>query len=60
MNQVKDNRKNVIVRLEPEFFKRLKVHLALNGKTLQSYLTELIEKDLNSQADNDKTKINGA
>ena len=38
--------RNLAIKVDDEMFKKIKVRIALEGKTLKEYLLELIEKDL--------------
>ena len=38
--------RNLAIKVDDETFKKIKVRIALEGKTLKEYLLELIEKDL--------------
>lgn len=41
-----DDRKNIVIRVEPDLHKKVKVYAAEKGITIQEYLVSLIEKDL--------------
>ncbi len=38
--------RNIGFKVSDEFYKKIKVRIANEGKTLKEYITELIEKDL--------------
>lgn len=41
-----DDRKSIVIRVEPDFHKKVKIHATEMGITIQEYLISLIEKDL--------------
>ena len=41
-----DNRKNIILRVDKEFHRELKIYVTMNNTTFQEYITNLIKKDL--------------
>ena len=41
--------RNLCIRVDEEFYRKIKVRIAQEGKTLKEYLVELIEKDLEAQ-----------
>ena len=40
-------RKGITIRVEPELHQEIKIHAIQEGKTIQEYVLELIEKDMN-------------
>lgn len=45
-------KKNIVLRVDQDFHQRVKIHVAMEGITLQDYIVGLIEKDLEQQARN--------
>lgn len=43
---MKDNKKNLMLRVDPELHQKIKLHVVMNHTTIQDYLLELIEKDM--------------
>jgi LEA14-like dessication related protein len=43
---VADNKKNILLRVEPDFHQQVKLHVTMNNTTLQEYIVGLIKKDL--------------
>lgn len=46
MDIVTDNKKNIVLRVEPEFHREVKLYVTINNTTLQDYIVGLIKKDL--------------
>ena len=44
-----ENKRNIVVRVDNEFHRQLKIHLATKNITLQNYVTDLIRKDLEKE-----------
>lgn len=44
-----ENKKNIVLRVDPEFHQKVKIHVTMAGTTLQDYICGLIEKDLEQQ-----------
>ena len=44
-----DDRKNIVLRVEPEFHLKVKLYVTKNNTTLQDYIVGLIKKDLEAQ-----------
>jgi predicted DNA-binding protein len=42
-----DNRKSIAIRLRPELWKQAKIQAAIESKTLQVFIEEIIENRLN-------------
>lgn len=40
------NTKNIAFKVDEELYKKIKIRLAINGKTLKDYIIKLIENDL--------------
>lgn len=40
-----DNKKNIVLRVEPEFHQKIKLYVTANNTTLQEYIVGLIKKD---------------
>ena len=45
-------KKNIVLRVDPDFHQKVKIHVAMEGITLQDYIVGLIEKDLEQQQEN--------
>lgn len=43
---LKDEKRNIVLRVEPDFFQAIKIHTVKKNTTLQTYITELIKNDL--------------
>ncbi|PXV86821.1 hypothetical protein C8E03_11121 [Lachnotalea glycerini] len=41
-----DNKKNIVLRVEPEFHQKVKLYVTMNNTTLQEYIVSLIKEDL--------------
>lgn len=41
-----ENKKNIVLRVEPEFHQEVKLYVTANNTTLQDYIVGLIKKDL--------------
>lgn len=46
MHMVNENRKNIILRVDPDFHRQIKLYVTMNNTTLQDYIVGLIKKDL--------------
>jgi len=46
--------RNIGFKVDEELYKKIKVKIALDGKTLKDYILELIQKDLANQKENKK------
>lgn len=44
-----NSKKNIVLRVDPEFHQKVKIHVTLEGTTLQDYIVGLIEKDMEQQ-----------
>lgn len=53
---MKDNKKNLMLRVNPELHQKIKLHVVMNNTTIQDYLLGLIEKDM---AKNEENKNKG-
>ena len=47
-----DNKRNIVLRVDPDFHRQIKLHVTMNDTTLQDYIVELIKKDLEKNKDN--------
>lgn len=43
MNNIK---KNIVLRVEPDFHRQVKLYVTMNNTTLQDYIVELIKNDM--------------
>lgn len=43
---VADNKKNIVLRVEPSFHQQVKLYVTMNNTTLQEYIVGLIKKDM--------------
>lgn len=41
-----ENKKNIVLRVVPEFHQEVKLYVTMNNTTLQDYIVGLIKKDL--------------
>lgn len=41
-----DNKKNIVLRVDQDFHKQVKLHVTMNNTTLQDYIVGLIKKDM--------------
>ena len=41
------SKKNILLKVSPEFHKELKIYVTLRDVTLQDYIVDLIKKDMN-------------
>ena len=41
------SKKNILLKVSPEFHKDLKIYVTLRDVTLQDYIVDLIKKDMN-------------
>lgn len=41
-----DNKKNIVLRVDPDFHQQVKLYVTINKTTLQNYIVELIKKDM--------------
>ncbi len=41
-----ENKKNIILRVDKDFHKQLKLYVTMNNTTFQDYIVNLIKKDL--------------
>ncbi len=39
-------KKNIVLRVEPDFHRQVKLYVTMNNTTLQEYIVELIKKDM--------------
>ena len=46
-NQIKPKEKNIGIRVDEDFYKKIKIRIAEDGITLKEYILKLIEEDLN-------------
>lgn len=53
----KPNIKTIALQVDSEYHSRIKRRLSENGKTLRSYILDLIDDDLNNAATNSDTGI---
>ena len=44
-----NEKKNIVLRVDPEFHLKVKLHVTANGTTLQDYIVELIKKDMEKE-----------
>lgn len=58
-----DNKKNIVLRVEPEFHQQIKLYVTMKNTTLQDYIVGLIKNDMEKNKDelgvvmqNDKKK----
>jgi len=51
-----DNKKNIVLKVDEDFHQQIKLHVTINKTTIQSYIVELIKKDLDQSK---KGAING-
>ena len=49
---MKDNKKNLMLRVNPELHQKIKLHVVMNNTTIQDYLLGLIEKDMEKNEEN--------
>ena len=47
-----NNKKNIVLRVDPDFHKQVKLYVTLNNTTLQNYIVGLIEKDMEQKQEN--------
>ena len=43
---VADNKKNIVLRVDPDFHQQVKLYVTMNNTTLQDYIVGLIKKDM--------------
>jgi len=43
---VADNKKNIVLRVDPNFHQQIKLYVTINNTTLQDYIVGLIKKDM--------------
>lgn len=41
-----DNKKNIVLRVNPDFHQQVKLYVTMNNTTLQDYIVGLIKKDM--------------
>lgn len=41
-----DNKKNIVLRVKPDFHQQVKLYVTINNTTLQDYIVGLIKKDM--------------
>lgn len=46
VNVVSDNKKNIVLRVDPDFHQQVKLYVTMNNTTLQDYIVGLIKKDM--------------
>ena len=51
-----DTRKNIVLRVDANFHKQIKLHVTMNNTTLQDYIVGLIEQDMKQNIGQNKTK----
>ena len=39
-------KKNIVLRVEPDFYQQVKLYVTMNNTTLQDYIVGLIKKDM--------------
>ena len=46
MDIMADNKKNIVLRVNPDFHQQVKLYVTMNNTTLQDYIVGLIKKDM--------------
>lgn len=46
VNIVAENKKNIVLRVTPDFHQQIKIYVTMNNTTLQDYIVGLIKKDM--------------
>lgn len=46
MDIVAENKKNIVLRVEPDFHQQVKLYVTMNKTTLQDYIVGLIKNDM--------------
>ena len=46
LDVVADIKKNIVLRVDPEFHQRIKLYVTMKNTTLQEYIVNLIKKDM--------------
>ena len=46
------DKRNIVLRVDPDFHRQIKLHVTMNDTTLQDYIVELIKKDLEQSKKN--------
>ncbi len=46
MDIVAENKKNIVLRVDPDFHQQVKLYVTMNNTTLQDYIVGLIKKDM--------------
>lgn len=47
--EIKSKEKNIGIKVDENFYKKIKIRIAEEGITLKEYILRLIEKDLNER-----------
>lgn len=47
-----DNKKNIVLRVDQDFHKQVKLYVTMNNTTLQDYIVGLIKNDIEQNKEN--------
>lgn len=48
-----ENKKNIVLRVDPDLHQKIKIYVTLNNTTLQDYIVGLIKNDMELNKDKD-------